>query len=186
VSQTTYLLGAAREGDMSAIEALFSRHRGRLLAFLQLAMSPMLARRVSHEDILQETLLEASRKLGAFEPRGPSSFYAWLVAIARFKIAEAERAMQAHKRAREEPLVADPAQSGTSPSMGAMRVERAEHLRAALARLPDAQAEALSLRYLEGLSLAEAAQRMQRSESALKALVTRAFAVLAERLDEHS
>ncbi len=180
--QTTHLLDGARAGDRAALEALYLRHRGRLLAFLRLAMSPALARRVGPEDILQETLLESTRKLSSFEPRGPSSFYAWLVAIARFKIAEAERALQAHKRAREEPLERDPVQSATSPSMGAMRVEAGERLRAALEELPAAQAEAIRLRYLEGLSLAEAAARMQRSEAALKALVTRAFAALGERL----
>lgn len=149
-------------------------------------MTQALARRVAPEDILQETLLEATRKLGSFEARGRSSFYAWLVAIARFKIAEAERALLAQKRAREEPLVRDPAQSGTSPSLSAMRVEHAELLRAAIADLPEAQAQAIRLRYLEGLSLAEAAERMERSESAVKALVTRAFAVLAKSLDGQS
>ena len=177
MSETTHL---------PAIETLLEAHRGRLLAFLRLAMSRPLAQRVAPEDILQETLLEAAHKLDGFEDRGPSSFYAWLVAIARFKLCEAERALQAHKRAREEPLQLDPAQTGTSPSMGAMRLERAELLRAALAELPEAQAEAIRLRYLEGSSLCEAAARMQRSEAAVKALVTRAFTVLAQRLDDQS
>lgn len=168
---------------MPAIEELLESHRGRLLAFLQLAMSQALARRVAPEDILQETLLEATRKLGDFQSRGPSSFYAWLVAIARFKIAEAERALRADKRACEQPLELDPVQSGTSPSARAMRAERDGLLRAALDELPEAQAEALRLRYLEGLSLAEAAARMRRSEAAVKGLVTRAFAALAVRLE---
>ena len=175
MSETTHL---------PAIETLLESHRGRLLAFLRLSMSQALARRVAPEDILQETLLEATRKLDRFELRDASSFYAWLVAIARFKLAEAERALRAHKRAREEPLELDPAQSGTSPSAGAMRAERDGRLRAALDELPSAQSEALRLRYLEGVSLAEAAARMQRSEAALKALVTRAFATLASRLAE--
>lgn len=185
LNQTTQLLGPAREGDTSAIDALFVRHRGRLLSFLCIVMPQALARRVTPEDILQETLLEATRKLAGFESRGPSSFYAWLVAIARFKIAESERALQAQKRSREEPLMVDLVHSGTSPSMAAQRVERAQLLRAAVAELPESQARAIGLRYLEGLSLAETAKRLGRSESAIKALVTRAFAVLAQRLDEH-
>jgi len=173
VSQSTHLPG---------IDTLLESHRGRLLAFLRLSMSPALARRVAPEDVLQETLLGATRKLEDFELRDNASFYAWLVAIARFKLSEAERALRAHKRAREEPLEIDPAQSGTSPSARAMRVERDGRLRAALGELPPAQSEALRLRYLEGLPLAESAARMQRSEAALKALVTRAFATLAVRL----
>lgn len=177
MSETTHL---------PAIETLLEVHRGRLLAFLRLSMSSRLAARFAPEDVLQETLLEATRKLDSFELRDGPSFYGWLVAIARFKLSEAERALRAHKRAREEPLERDPAQNGTSPSMGAMRIERAQLLQAALTELPEAQAQAIRLRYLEGLSLAEAAARMQRSEAALKALVTRAFGTLASQLDDRS
>ena len=169
--------------QLPGIEGLLESHRGRLLAFLRLAMPAALARRVAPEDLVQETLLAAARKLGKFELRDSASFYAWLVAIARFKIAEAERAVRAGKRAREEPLELDPAQTGTSPSAGAMRAERDGLLRAALEELPQGQAEALRLRYLEGLPLPEVAARMQRSEAAVKALVTRAFAALAKRLE---
>lgn len=184
--QTTRLLDGARAGDRSALDALFARHRGRLLSWLRLALSPALARRVSAEDLLQETLLEATRKIASFEPRGPASFYAWLVAIGRFKIAEAQRALQAHKRAREEELQREPENPATSPSLGAMRRESAEALWAALAELPPEQAEAIRLRYLEGLPLGEAAARLGRSEAALKALVTRGFARLADKLDSGS
>lgn len=179
---TTRLVELARDGDRDALAGLYSRHSGRLLAFIRAQMPVSVSRRLAPEDLLQETLLEAARKLDAFTPQGPASFYRWLVGIARFKIAEALRAGRAKKRAMVGALEIDPAASQTSPSGGAARAERAVHIQDALAALPERQAQAVRLRYLEGLSLAETAQSLDCSEGAVKALVARGLADLAERL----
>jgi RNA polymerase sigma-70 factor (ECF subfamily) len=181
-SDTERLLDQVRAGDRESLDALFRRHRGRLLAFIRTRMSDALAGRVAPEDLLQETHLEALRKRDEFRPRGATSFYRWLVSIACFKIAEAERARHAKKRSLETPLRVEPLASQTSPSGRAMRAERAMLLRDALARLSDDQAEAVRLRYLEGLSLAETADRLGRSAAAVKALVSRGLQALADRI----
>lgn len=182
MSETSRLLDIALAGDKSARDALFGRHRGRLLAFLRVHMNRDLVRRVPPEDVLQETLVEAARKLDTFEPQRSGSFYPWLVGIARFKAKEARRAHRARKRALETPLEHDPVQERTGASGLAVRAERAERLRAALETLPEPQAEAIRLRYLEGASTREAAERMDRSEAAVKMLLSRGFAALADRL----
>lgn len=182
MSDTQRLLDEARAGNRGALDVLYARHHGRLIAFIRARMGGGLARCVAPEDILQETHLESARKIGEFEPRGPASFYRWLVEIARFKIAEAERAQRAHKRALETPLEDPPAASQTSPSGRAMRSERAALLLQALAALPEAQAEAVRLRYLEGLTIAETAERLARSEAAVKALVSRGLAALSQEI----
>jgi len=64
------------------------RHQGRLFALIRARMPSSLSQRNAAEDVLQETLLEATRKIGAFEDQGPASFYRWLVGMARFKLAE--------------------------------------------------------------------------------------------------
>jgi len=181
-TETRLLLAAARGGDSRALDALYARHRGRLLAFVRARMHSALARRVAPEDVLQETLLESARKIDAFEPQEPASFYRWLVQIARFKISEADRAWRARKRALETPLEEEPPRAQTSPSGRAVRAERAALLHAALEALPEAQAEAIRLRYLEGQSLAETAERLGRTEAAVKALVSRGFAALSDGL----
>jgi len=168
-------------GSREALDALYARHRGRLLAFAASRMSAALAHFVSPEDIVQETHLESARKIETFEPSDGAGFYRWLVKIAAFKISEANRQRQAKKRAAG-PLEHEPRSPDTSPSGRVVRDERHERLRAALAGLPEAQAEAVRLRYLEGLSVAEAAARLERSEGAVKALVTRGLAALASRL----
>jgi RNA polymerase sigma-70 factor, ECF subfamily len=186
MSNTEHWVERALGGERSALEEVFRRHRSRLVAWIALAAPPALTRRVPAEDLAQETLLEAARKLDRFEPRGPRSFYAWLVGIARHKLSEAQRAELADKRGGGEALLRDPTGRITSPTRAAARAERAERVRAALLDLPEAQAEALRLRYLEGLSTAEVAARMERSETAVKALVVRAFGELAGRLDSDS
>ncbi len=182
-SETTYLLDAARLGDRQALDDLYARHAGRLLGFIRVSMSQPLAGRTSAEDILQETLLESARKIDSFEARGPFSFYRWLVEIARYKLSEARRAGRAKKRALETRLATD-AQLGNSatPSRFAMADEGAARIEAALAKLPERQAEAVRLRYLGGLSLAETAERLESTQPAVKALVSRGLDALSRAM----
>lgn len=182
MNDTTRLVDAACAGDREALEALYAKHAGRLVAFIRSRMSDELAQRVSPEDVAQETLLESSRKIDAFVPQGGASFYRWLVGIARNKVLEANRARLARKRSIEGPLEIDLGASQTSPSGRAMRAESAVQLHHALAALPERQAEAVRCRYLEGLSLAETAERLQCSEPAVKALVSRGLQDLAGRV----
>ncbi len=179
---TTRLVTEAQEGDRRALEELYQRHQGRLLNLIRARMRPALARRVAPEDVLQETLLESSRKIAGFEPDGPAAFYRWLVGIARFKLSEAERAQRAVKRSSEEALVAPVEAGETSLGVRAQRRERAQGLLEALETLPDRQAEAVRLRYLEGVSVEEASRRLGCTGPALKALVTRGLAELAGRI----
>lgn len=181
MNDTVRLLADARAGSREAFNALYARHRGRLLAFVAARMGPGLAGFVAPEDIVQETHLESARKIDSFAPEGTSSFYRWLVTIARFKLREADRARRAKKRAHA-PLAAEPAAAQTSPSGQLMRGERTGRLVDALAELPEVQAEAVRLRYLEGLTIAETAERLAKSPAAVKALVSRGLGALAARL----
>lgn len=182
--ETSRLVRDAQGGDRAALEDLLARHQGRLYSAVRarLARRAVLAARVAPEDVLQETLFEASRRIGAFEPRGEASFYRWLVGIARRKLAEAERARRAAKRSGGEREEVELAAAQTSLASRAGRRERGADLLAALGRLPARQAEAVRLRYLEGLSVEQAARRLGCTAPAAKALVTRALSDLAQRV----
>lgn len=181
--ETAGRLERARLGDRAALDDLLARHRGRLLAFLRSYMEPRLARAVDPEDVAQEALLQASRSLDRFEDRGPGSFYRWIVGIAKFKVSERGRAERAKKRAAVGPLDGEPVADDTSPPDRAVRAEGGERLRRALASIPGDQAEAVRMRYLEGCTVEETAERMSRTEAAVKALVCRALDGLADRLN---
>ena len=186
MSETQLLVASARNGDRDAMADLCYRHQGRLFALIRARMPSSLSQRIAAEDFLQETLLEATRKIGAFEDQGPSSFYRWLVGIARYKLAEAERAQRAIKRTKEDTLHDAVESKDTSLSGRVVRREKAQFVHEALGNLPDRQAEAIRLRYLEGLNVAETADRLDCSVSAAKSLVTRALAELGTRISTDS
>ena len=179
MSETLDLLLRAQDGSSAAFSALFQRHRGRLCALVAARMSPRLRQVADAEDIVQEASVEATRKFADFHAEVPQAFYRWLARIADFKLKEAERAIRAKKRGDPKPLVGEPAMLQTSVGARAGARERRALLVAALERLPEAQAQAVQLRYLEGCTLAETAERLGRSEAAVKALVSRGLGALA-------
>ena len=182
VGDTQRLLADARGGDPIAFDALLDRHRGRLAAFVASRMHPGLRGYLEPDDIVQETCLEASRKIADFEDRHPRGFYAWLVRIAAFKLKEADRGRRAKKRGNPAPLRAEPMSLQTSVAGRASRGEHALRIAAALDLLPENQAAAVRLRYLQGLSVAETAEQLETTAAAVKALVARGLVQLAGRL----
>jgi RNA polymerase sigma-70 factor (ECF subfamily) len=73
---------------------------------------------------------------------------------------------------------------GTSPSRHLLREEMRDRVRGALAALGERDREALVLRFLEGLSTAEAAVVLGVSEGAVKSRVMRALARFRDLLDD--
>jgi RNA polymerase sigma-70 factor (ECF subfamily) len=65
--------------------------------------------------------------------------------------------------------------SETTPSTLAMQQEQAARLTAALARLPDDMQQVLLYRHVDGLSYADLAALLGRSEGAVRVLYTRAL-----------
>ena len=74
----------------------------------------------------------------------------------------------------------------SSPSQQAARREQAVLLADALAQLPAQYREVLILRHLEGLSFAEVARRLGRSEDSVSKLWTRAIPRLSRLLGDAS
>ncbi len=177
---TRDLFRQAQDGKSRAVDALLRRHRNRLTAFIAGRLGDARCR-ASSDDLAQETLLEASRKLSTYRP-DQGSFYRWLVGIAKHKISEARRAERAKKRSHEVTLAEPPVAQQTSLPSRAARADDASRLREALDDLPEQQARAVELRFLEGLSIAEVASQMGRSPSAVKALVSRGLQKLSRRL----
>ena len=68
--------------------------------------------------------------------------------------------------------------------MSAQRQEQALQLSAALAKLPDAQREALLMRHIHGHSLANIAQHLGRSHAAVAGLLKRGLQQLRSQLQD--
>lgn len=182
MSDTVRLLESARAGDPLAFDELFARHRSRLTTYVAVRLGPAMRAQIEPDDLVQEAYLEAHRKLGAFEPRGPSAFYRWLVTIAGFKLKEAIRHGQAKKREGAVRLPTEAPAEQTSVGGRVVREEGVRELAAWIDGLPEAQGTAVRMRYLEGHTVAETAEEMGRSAAAIKSLVARGLGGLAERV----
>jgi RNA polymerase sigma-70 factor (ECF subfamily) len=132
------------------------------------------------EDLTAQTFLTALESMRSF--RGQGSFVAWLFSIARHKLAD-------HYRRSRDELPLEQAEELHSPLP---LPEEIAHNRLELARVAQVlrlispeRAEALVLCLFGGLSLAEAARTVGKSEAAVKMLVHRGLCDLQERLAAH-
>jgi RNA polymerase sigma-70 factor (ECF subfamily) len=188
VPDTDELLDRTAAEDGAARGLLLERHRRRLRRMVAVRMDGRLAGRVDPSDVVQEALAAAAAKLDAYLRERPLPFYPWLRRIAWERLVRLHRRhLHARRRSvgREEPpalpdrsaldLAERVFARGPSPSRQARLGELRERVRAALAALPERDREVLVLRYLEGLSNADAAAVLGVTEGALRVRHVRAI-----------
>lgn len=128
------------------------------------------------EDILQETLLAVHNARHTYREDQPLT--AWVHAIARYKLMDFFRA-HARREALHDPIDDDPrifVDADTEPANARRDIGRL------LEGLPDRHRVPIEMVKLQGLSVAETAQRTGMSESAVKVGVHRGLKALAASL----
>ncbi len=180
---TTDHLKRARQGSNQALDELFGRCSGRLLALIRLRMGPSLRSRLESRDVLQNTWIKALRAIETFDGDSRESLMAWLGRIAANEINDlAEFHGRQRRDARKEvPEDAAPGELVAQVRTATARValgEQARALEAALEQLSEPQREVIVLRRLEELSFAEVGERMGRSADASRMLYARAMTAL--------
>ena len=199
-ADTDELLLLAEHGEQLAVQRLLERHRPRLRRMIEVRLDKRLSPRVDPSDIIQVSLLDASRRLSDYLATRPLPFYPWLRAIAYSRLQdEYRRHVRAKRRSvkLEEPMAPLPDQSamllasqfiasGTSPSQRLLREESQRRIRAALAQLDPTDREILVLRHLEQMPVAEIAALLSISEGAVKMRRLRAIERLRHLLDNGS
>jgi len=158
---TDHLVRMAAAGDQPARTALLVRHRVRLRRMVSARLDRRLKARIDPSDVVQETLVEATRRLPQYLNNRPMPYYAWLQLLAMQKLADLHRRhVQAARRSvrREEPglaglsgasavrLAARLAGSVSSPGRAILHEELQSLLQAALARLGRREQQVLRLR----------------------------------------
>ncbi len=174
------LVELAHRGDRQAFDTLLDQHRDRVLAFIRTRLGTRLRRDVEVEDIFQESCLKAFCSIDRFEYRGDGSLFVWLAAIAEHEI----RALGRSSKQNVFGLDRDPASSRPSPSRVLRREERFDRLESALESLSVDNREVIQLARIEGLSIAEVAQRMNRTPGAVRHLLLRALQKLRTNFGE--
>ncbi|MEE9618046.1 MAG: sigma-70 family RNA polymerase sigma factor [Anaerolineae bacterium] len=170
------LIERARRGNRGALGELYRRHVDAIYRYVHLRVGdPTVA-----EDLTAEVFLRALEGLGEYRYTGVP-LIAWLYRIARARTADHWRRAG---RYQEIELSDKIAATGSDPEViASARIERSD-LVAALRRLTDNQQQVIILRFVEEMSLAQAAAVMGKTVGAVKALQHRALASLARLMGE--
>jgi RNA polymerase sigma-70 factor (ECF subfamily) len=189
--QTQELLDRARQGESAAVERLLAQHREPVRRMIDLRLDPAIAARVDASDVVQDVLVEASRRLDDYLARPVMPFHLWLRHIARDHIIDAHRRHhQAQRRGvgREQPLV-PAALAGQSsvelagqlmdpertPASAAIQQEMERRLHAAIVALDEGDREVILMRHFEQLSNQDVAASLGLTEAAASMRYLRAM-----------
>jgi RNA polymerase sigma-70 factor (ECF subfamily) len=188
------LLEQVRSGDERAFERLFARHRPYIRRVVALRLDQELRRRVDPSDVIQETQLEASRRLDDYLSRRPMPFRLWLRRTAEKRLSMLRRRHGAARRSLEREvqlpnrsslaLAQQLMASGLSPSEQFDQHELARLVRVAVAKLPDADRDIIIMRMYERLTNEEIACVLGIEHAAMRQRYGRALLRLRKILVE--
>jgi RNA polymerase sigma-70 factor (ECF subfamily) len=185
----------AAEGDYAAIQRLLTRHHERLEGLIAGKVPADLQAVLSAEDVCQEAYVAVFQQISSLRDRTAAGFGGWLRAIAERKLIDSIRALRTQKRGggrQAMPRGPDAdvssvidlldvvAQHEHTPSRSVRRRELVSQMRGAMDGLKPEYREVLHLHYIEGMTVAETAQRMRRSPGSVLMLCNRALRKLAE------
>jgi RNA polymerase sigma-70 factor (ECF subfamily) len=184
--RTELLVAAAQRREEGAVDSLICALLADLRAFVRLRLSPGLRLRESCSDVVQSVCREVVEDLGGFEDRGPGSFRAWLFTATLNKIRQKQEFWHAQKRDPRREIAVDAAHAnaegglyasicdlGGTPSEHAIAREQAERIESAMDQLTTEQREVLLLARIVGLNHREIAERIGKSEVAVRSLLSR-------------
>jgi RNA polymerase sigma-70 factor (ECF subfamily) len=165
----------AQQGDQMAFASLYEQYLPLVYRFLR--------RRLDGsdeivEDLAEDVFVKVYEKLDRYVERG-LPFTAWLYRIAHNHLVDYLRSLP-RSQAHSLDEVAEVAEPQTTADYS--RILDRQSLAPALARLTPEQRQAIELRFMQGMSVAETAATMGRSEEAVKKLQARALANLRRTL----
>jgi RNA polymerase sigma-70 factor (ECF subfamily) len=197
--RTEALAQRAAAGDRRAVELLIERYLPSLRAFVRLRSDARLRARESSSDVVQSVCREVLEHADRFRYPSEGAFKRWLFTTAQRKLVNHAKYHLAEKRdagleVRIEPGGGSGERSGaehllacyssfSTPSLHAEAHEELERIEAAFAKLPEEYREVITLAHVVGLSRAEIAEEMGRSEGAVRVLLFRALARVSSLLE---
>ncbi len=189
------LIDQIKNGSEPALLEFIERHRAPLLAFINKNMSEGLKSKVEASDVLQEVSLNAVESFGEmdFEQKTP---FNWLCHLSERRIIDNHRKyFQVQKRAAGREVQQRSGEEGagqgfmdlliasiTSPSQAFARGAKEMKLLVALESLPEENREAIRLKYVESLPTKEIATQLDKSDVAVRVMISRSMVKLQEIL----
>jgi RNA polymerase sigma-70 factor (ECF subfamily) len=169
------LVVLAQRGDQAAFGSLYEQYAPLVYRFLR--------RRLDGDDeivqdLTEDVFVKVYEKLDRYVERG-LPFTAWLYRIAHNHLVDHLRALPRMSTTTLDAVAEVPERTATAAFS---RVLDRQSLEPALARLTPEQRQAVELRFIDGMSVAETAEAMGRSDEAVKKLQARALANLRRHL----
>jgi RNA polymerase sigma-70 factor, ECF subfamily len=169
-------LAAAVRGDSAAFAIRWRAQQPALLRYLRVIVGD------AAEDVASETWLQTARALRGFTGT-PAGFRVWLFTIAR------NRAIDERRRVRRRPEEArdltEHEVMATYPDIASEVIQRSETdwALSVIASLPKDQAEAVTLRVVAGLDVAQTAQVLGKRPGAVRIAAMRGLRRLAQHAE---
>ena len=184
------MIQAAIGADERAFDQLVGHYGARLRWLIQMRLPAAIQARTSADDVLQEAMLVVHQRIGGLVIEAEAAFWMWLCRVVEQRIADVMRthmkAAARDVRRERRPAAASRQTSSlrldqilsdtaTSPSGRLRSVEQRQALRSVLDQLPESYRDVIVLRILEGQSVSETAEMMQRSPGAVSVLLSKAI-----------
>ncbi|MFE4976883.1 ECF subfamily RNA polymerase sigma factor, BldN family [Kitasatospora sp. NPDC056651] len=170
------LVERAQAGESEAFGRLYDHYADTVYRYIYYRVGS----RATAEDLTSETFLRALRRIGTFTWQG-RDFGAWLVTIARNLVADHFKSSRFRLEVTTGEML-DSNECERSPEESVLESLSNAALLEAVRRLNPQQQECVTLRFLQGLSVAETARIMGKNEGAIKTLQYRAVRTLARLL----
>ncbi len=155
---------AAQAGDLEALSTLYDSHINQVYRYSLARLGNV----HDAEDVSEEIFLKMLAGLPNYKWR-KVPFAAWLMRIARNEVVSFARrnGRRAHDTELHEDLVD---RASNDPAETTERALALEDLREAVALLPEAQREVITLRFASGLTIADTARALGKQENNVKVL----------------
>jgi RNA polymerase sigma-70 factor (ECF subfamily) len=170
------LVEAAQSGESEAFGRLYDHYADTVYRYIYYRVGS----KATAEDLTSETFLRALRRISTFTWQG-RDFGAWLVTIARNLVADHFKSSRFRLEVTTGEML-DANEVERSPEDSVLESLSNEALLEAVRKLNPQQQECVTLRFLQGLSVAETARVMGKNEGAIKTLQYRAVRTLARLL----
>lgn len=173
-SRLRALVDLAKEGDSEAFGQLYDHYVTGVFRFIYYRVgSQQLA-----EDLTSETFVRGLRAIQRFNWQG-KDFGAWLTTIARNLVADHFKSSRSRLEIVSE-TIPEGKTHAASPEQEVLALISNEILFEAVNALPNEQRDCILMRFIQGLSIAQTAAALGRSEGAIKQLQLRAVRSLAK------
>jgi RNA polymerase sigma-70 factor (ECF subfamily) len=174
-----YLVHEAICGNQAAFTQLYDQNFDKIYRYIYFR----LRRQAESEDLTQEVFIKALNGIKSYK-MGKTPFAAWLFRIAHNQLIDFVRK---NKKRQEMPLddAAPFIEGEEDPVRMTEQKSEVDELMEAVKRLPPAQQEVISLRFISGLQISEVAQVLGKSEGTIKALQFNGTASLKKLVPGH-